>query len=97
MRHSSDALWQIGETKQSSDRPRKRRTHPRNGVTERSQNAYRRGVYTFAPLNFKLGVTEPKFTKFYQIFTQCSQIIADEPFETGIAIFHSIGECQGEE
>jgi len=34
----------------------------------------------------KLAITEP----FVVCFTQCIQIVTDEPFEIGIAIFHSV-------
>jgi len=37
----------------------------------------------FAPLKLN-------WTEVHQMFTQCSQIIAYEPSEIGIAIFHSI-------
>jgi len=49
-------------------------------LSERSQTADKRGVYIFAHIR----------TEVHQILTQSRQIIADEPFEIGIAIFHSV-------
>jgi len=61
-------------------------------VAPSSQTAGRRGVYVFALLKLRSYWTISSLN-----FLQCSQIIADEPFEIGIAIFHSVSECQGDD
>jgi len=45
---------------------------------------------------FQLLKLRSYWTKVHRIFTRCSQVFAVEPFEIGIAIFHSVLECQGE-
>jgi len=54
-------------------------------LSERSKTADRLGVYILTLLKLR-----SYWTEVHQIFTQCSQLIADESFEIGIAIFQSV-------
>jgi len=50
-------------------------------VAQCGQTADRRGMYAFHPLKLR-----SYWTEVHQIYTQCSQIITDEPFEIKILL-----------
>ena len=54
----------------------------------------RGGVHADDPLKLRL---RSYWTDVYQIYIECSQIIADELFKIRMAILQSVSECQGYE